>query len=178
MNVVITGSTRGLGFELAEQFIKRGHSVLINSRDRMKCAEISGKLRSLYANCIIHIYACDVTCFNSVERMFWEANRYFGSVDIWINNAGSSLDLLEIKNGTNVAIAGMKDKGGRIYNIECRKNKKTLTSYSKDISKDAIEHNTKIYVINPKPLLIIKKAPFLTKGILSERNGALIKCFS
>ena len=80
MNVVITGSTRGIGYGLAVEFIKAGHSILINSRDRMDCAQVSGLLRSKYPDAIIHIYACDVTCFNSVERMFWEANRFFGSV--------------------------------------------------------------------------------------------------
>lgn len=137
MNVVITGSTRGIGYGLAEEFIKAGHGVLINGRDRMICGEVYNRLRFKYPECLIHLYACDVTCYNSLDRMFWEANRYFGSVDIWINNAGVNLENrafytydkreldhiidINIKGmiyGTKVATERMKDSGGYIYNME------------------------------------------------------------
>ena len=32
MNVVITGSTKGIGFGMAREFLKRGHNVMISSR--------------------------------------------------------------------------------------------------------------------------------------------------
>lgn len=137
MNVVITGSTRGIGYGLAEEFLKAGHNVLINGRDRMVCADVYNRLKSKYPDCEIHIYACDVTCYNSVDRMCWEANRYLGSIDIWINNAGmtqeneyfynydkTKLDQIidvNIKGmvyGTKVAAEQMKDTGGYIYNME------------------------------------------------------------
>lgn len=172
MNVVITGSTRGLGYELAEQFLKNGHSVLINSRDRMDCALISGKLQGLYPNSIIHIYACDVTCFNSVERMFWEASRYFGSVDIWINNAGAGKEIEDKINGTNVAISGMKSARGSICNITAKKNRKSLMSFSKSISAEIKDSNIKLYTINPNLILLRKKAPFIVK-ILTKKMAPI-----
>lgn len=137
MNVVITGSTRGIGYGLAEEFLKAGHNVLINGRDRMVCSDVYNKLKSKYPDRHIHIYACNVTCYNSIDRMFWEANRYFGSVDIWINNAGirqgnecfydyekNDIDQIidvNIKGmvyGTRVASERMKNTGGYIYNVE------------------------------------------------------------
>lgn len=137
MNVVITGSTRGIGYGLAEEFLKAGHNVLIHGRDRMVCGEVYNKLRFKYPNTSIHIYACDITCYNSLERMFWEANRYFGSVDIWINNAGMAqnnelfyehdkdkidqiidVNIKGVIYGTKAAAKQMKDKGGYIYNME------------------------------------------------------------
>jgi len=148
MNVVITGSTRGIGYALAEEFLQFGHNVMINGRDRMKCAEIYRHLHGKYPDNLIHIYACDVTCYNSVDRMYWEANRYFGSVDIWINNAGmtqereyfynlekSNIDQvvdLNIKGviyGTMVATKNMLKSGGYIYNMEGYGSNNMMTNY-------------------------------------------------
>ncbi|MBN2618791.1 MAG: SDR family oxidoreductase [Spirochaetales bacterium] len=137
MNIVITGSTRGIGLGLAKAFLNNGHNVLINGRDRMFCGELYRELHNHYPRNLIHIYACDVTCYNSVDRMFWEAERFFGKVDIWINNAGMNQEHETIENqtntnisqvidlnlkatiyGTQVAIKNMKDRGGFIYNME------------------------------------------------------------
>lgn len=182
MNVVITGSTRGIGYGLAEEFIKAGHSVLINSRDRIQCGLVSAKFLSKYPDAIIHIYSCDVTCFNSVERMFWEANRYFGSVDIWINNAGMNQNCIPIEEqtinnisevidlnikgtvyGTKVALKGMSQTGGSIYNMEgfgsndmMRDNmsiyglsKRAVTYFTRSISKEYKKSNLNICLLNP-----------------------------
>ena len=32
--IVITGSTKGIGYGLAEEFLKRGHSVVVSGRIR------------------------------------------------------------------------------------------------------------------------------------------------
>jgi NAD(P)-dependent dehydrogenase (short-subunit alcohol dehydrogenase family) len=36
--IVITGSTRGIGYGLATEFLKAGHQVVINGRDAEKVA--------------------------------------------------------------------------------------------------------------------------------------------
>lgn len=156
MNIVITGSTEGIGYYLAIGFLKAGHGVLINGRNRLKCAEIYAKLNSQYPESLLHIYACDVTCYNSVERMYWEANRFFGSVNIWINNATIDQDSVLLADhkrnnidcvidtnikgmvyGTKIAIKGMEKPGGIIYNIEgfgsnnTMKNKMSIYGMSK-----------------------------------------------
>ena len=137
MNVVITGSTKGIGFALAEEFIKNGHSVLINGRTRETCANLVAQLRVKHPKSNIHLYACDVTNYSSVDRMFLEAKRFFGSVDIWINNAGMSqnrdyfynhdisvldklidLNLKSVMYGTEIASRYMMETGGFIYNME------------------------------------------------------------
>ena len=43
--VVITGSTRGLGFEMARQFCMNGANVVINGVNRKRLEESVGKLR-------------------------------------------------------------------------------------------------------------------------------------
>ena len=43
-NIVITGSTKGIGFGLAEEFIRRGHSVVISGRSEESVASAVAKL--------------------------------------------------------------------------------------------------------------------------------------
>lgn len=186
MNVVITGSSRGIGFSLAKEFLKSGHSVMINGRNREFLSEQYNKLRQEFPNSIIHLYACDVSCYNSVSRMFWEAKRYFGSIEIWINNAGinQSREYLHNHNnseiekvintnlygtiwGTKVAINGMLEKGGYIYNLEGfgSNNLKAPKTVLYGTSKNAISYFTKSTALELKKTKV--KIGLLSPGMVS-----------
>lgn len=137
MNIVITGSTRGIGLGLAKEFLNSGHNVMINGRSREKCEEIYRELHYKYPNLLIHLYACDVTNHQSVKRMFHEAKRYFTTIDVWINNAGMNqdqelfldhdinniynvldLNLKAVISTTQIVAKEMSIHGGHIYNME------------------------------------------------------------
>ena len=45
--IVITGSTRGIGYGLATEFLKAGHQVVINGRDAEKVAQTVAKLKAI-----------------------------------------------------------------------------------------------------------------------------------
>lgn len=119
MNIVITGSSRGIGLNLAKSLLKRGHSVLINGRDRELLALTFAKLKMEFPDSLLHLYACDIALKNSVDRMLWESNRFFGSVDIWINNAGSNSKTksIGIDNALNSISKEEKYNSVSIYNI-------------------------------------------------------------
>ena len=40
MKVVITGASRGIGFEMAKQFLSNGHQVMAISRNQEKLLEL------------------------------------------------------------------------------------------------------------------------------------------
>ena len=42
-NIVITGTSRGIGFELAKQFAENGHQVLALSRNTGPLSEVNHK---------------------------------------------------------------------------------------------------------------------------------------
>ena len=44
MNVVITGSTQGIGLGLAREFLKRGHDVIISSRRQNAVDEVVARI--------------------------------------------------------------------------------------------------------------------------------------
>ena len=79
MKVVITGASRGIGFEMVKQFLTNGHQVIAISRNQDRLLE----LEQLGANSL----AFDLTDddFNPVV----DAVKSFGKIDILINNAGA-----------------------------------------------------------------------------------------
>lgn len=135
--IVITGSTKGIGFGLADEFLKRGHKVVLSGRKQEVLDQAVTKLSATYndnvAGCL-----CDVSKLEDHERLFAFAKEKFGRVDIWINNAGvahQQRNLWELPNdvvetvvksnvlgslyGTRTAYNGMLAQGGGfIYNFE------------------------------------------------------------
>ena len=79
MKVVITGASRGIGFEMAKQFLSNGHQVMAISRNQEKLLE----LEHLGANTL----AFDLTAENFSPVV--DAIKSFGKIDILINNAGA-----------------------------------------------------------------------------------------
>ena len=79
MKVVITGASRGIGFEMVKQFLSNGHQVMAISRNQEKLLE----LEHLGANTL----AFDLTAENFSPII--DAVKSFGKIDILINNAGA-----------------------------------------------------------------------------------------
>lgn len=89
-NVVITGSTRGIGFGLAKQFIMRGHSVVVSGRSQANADKAAAELQSFATNGAKATgVACDVSDLKQVEALWAKAKAALGYIDIWINNAGA-----------------------------------------------------------------------------------------
>ncbi|MFT6958624.1 MAG: NAD(P)-dependent dehydrogenase (short-subunit alcohol dehydrogenase family) [Halieaceae bacterium] len=134
-NVVITGSTQGIGYGLAAEFCHRGDNVTIAGRDQQKLAQALDNLKN--ASGQIAGITCDVTQAEEVQALWNHAFEQFGTVDIWINNAGlarTAWNILEVPqreieamirtnmlgtiNGSRVAATGMKAGGqGKIFNM-------------------------------------------------------------
>jgi NAD(P)-dependent dehydrogenase (short-subunit alcohol dehydrogenase family) len=137
-NVVVTGSTRGIGLGLVKEFKRLGHNVVVSSRGAAAVdAALAGVKAAPGAGEAIGI-ACDVSNRVAVQALWDGAAKALGSIDIWINNAGltgpkrnvSELTDAEIKPvldtnlwgmiyGTQVPLAGMTAQGrGKIFNFE------------------------------------------------------------
>jgi len=137
-HVVITGSTQGIGFGLAEAFLKRGCSITVSGRTQAKVDHARAALESQSVAERLLGCACDVRDPEQVTGLWEAAVARFAKVDIWINNAGLSgpsakvwqispeearqvveTNLLGVIHGSRVAVAGMLAQGfGRIYNME------------------------------------------------------------
>ncbi len=89
-SVVITGSSRGLGLALAEQFLREGARVALLARDSEELDRAQELLQQRVSGQIFTI-SCDVTQPNDVKRAFEQIEGVFGRIDILVNNAGSIL---------------------------------------------------------------------------------------
>ncbi|HEY8568557.1 SDR family oxidoreductase [Microbulbifer sp.] len=134
-NIVITGSTKGIGFGLAKAFLQQGHKVVISGRSDASVRDALDRLQTPACKC--QGFACDTSDRQQVEGLWQYAHDSLGSVDIWINNAGlartgwSILDIPEDEiaamvhtnlmgtiNGCRVAATGMQQQGqGKIFNM-------------------------------------------------------------
>ena len=137
-HIVITGSTRGIGYGLAESFLSRGCSVTISGRRQDTVDKMVADFMSIFDTELIHGVACDVTNPDQVQVLWDQSVKKFGKVDIWINNAGLSgeqrmiwelpaseaqipiqTNILGTIFGVQVAMGGMLSQGfGAIYNME------------------------------------------------------------
>ncbi len=136
--IVITGSTRGIGYTLAKALLSRGHSVVISGRNQEGVDKSINKLSGEFQADRIFGTACDVRNIKDLQHLWDESVNRFGSIDIWINNAGISnqqnpvweIPAEEIQSviqtnmvgeifGTKIALSCFLKQGyGAVYNLE------------------------------------------------------------
>ena len=78
--VIITGTSRGIGFELAQQFAKNNFQVLALSRNQKPLDNL--KLKN------IETLSVDVCNQDDLQKVSKYLSEYWGDVDILIHNAG------------------------------------------------------------------------------------------
>ncbi len=128
---LVTGSTRGIGREIAATLAQCGARVAVVGRDASRAGDAAKTMGSDARG-----YAADVTDVSQVVAVVESVERDFGSLDILVNNAGLTRDniLLRLKDedwdvvlaanlraafaSTRAAARGMmKRRWGRIINI-------------------------------------------------------------
>lgn len=88
--VLITGSTKGLGYELANQFLQEGDRVCVTSRSEANVNDVVLELRARYGMENVCGIACDVCDHEQVSELSKCCVENFGGIDFWINNAGTN----------------------------------------------------------------------------------------
>ena len=83
-NVVITGTSRGIGFELAQQFAENGHNVLAISRNTEPLEVINHKN--------ITVLSIDISKNSDFKKVADFIEHIWQKVDVLINNAGKLIN--------------------------------------------------------------------------------------
>ncbi|XP_004306432.1 PREDICTED: chlorophyll(ide) b reductase NOL, chloroplastic [Fragaria vesca subsp. vesca] len=139
-NVLITGSTKGIGFALAKEFLRAGDNVVICSRSAERVESTVRSLREEFGEQHVWGTKCDVREGKDVKDLVAFAQKNLKYIDIWINNAGSNAysykplaeasdeDLIEVVTTNTLglmiccreAIKMMLDqpRGGHVFNID------------------------------------------------------------
>ena len=86
--VVITGSARGLGFEMAKVFKKNNYNVVISDLNEENLVKAKEELDNIVSNSVIDYKVCDVTKSSDIIDLIKYTKDKFNNIDIWINNAG------------------------------------------------------------------------------------------
>lgn len=129
---VITGSSKGIGRETAEQMVKLGAEVLLVARgeDALKKAA-----EEISAHGDVAYIVQDITEKNAAEKIVERAVEKFGRLDVLVNNAGSSfaksfedidipdweddidLKVMSAVKMSKAALPYLKENGGAILNL-------------------------------------------------------------
>lgn len=136
--VVITGSARGLGFNMARFFRENNFNVVISDLKEENLIQAERELEKIESKGSVYHKVCNVSKLNEIEELMNSTIAEFKTVDIWINNAGVNqpqkavwelseneintiidVDLKGAIYGSKVAMEEMsKNHKGAIYNIE------------------------------------------------------------
>lgn len=177
-NVIVTGSTRGIGLAIAHKFASLGANVVINARSAVTpnlLAQFSD-----YPGRVIAISG-DVSEGVIARRVVAEAIEELGSVDILVNNAGITNDKLLLKmteddfegvlkvnltgafNMTQAVLKPMiKARQGAIINMSSvvgltgnvgqanyAASKAGLIGFTKSVAREAAGRNVRVNAIAP-----------------------------
>ena len=92
MNVLVTGSSRGLGKAIILEYAKNGNDVIINYNNSEKEAfELKNYVENTYKVKAL-VIKCDISKEEEIDCMIEEIYKEFGHLDILVNNAGVAID--------------------------------------------------------------------------------------
>ena len=87
---VVTGGTRGIGYKVAETYLKNGATVAILGSRQETVEKALEKLREEDPSWEAAGYWPDLSDYEEVAQTFLQIRERFGSLDILVNNAGIS----------------------------------------------------------------------------------------
>lgn len=132
---LITGATRGIGKQIAIKLAKEGYNIAINYRkENEELENTKREIEEQNVKCLA--VQGDVSNFEDTKRFVDEVINEFGAIDVLVNNAGITKDMLilrmqkeDFESVVNVNLTGtfnvtknvvpymMKKRSGRIINI-------------------------------------------------------------
>ena len=131
----VTGGTRGIGKQIAINLAKAGYGIAINYREENEALrETQSEIEKQNVKCFP--VKGDVSVFEDCEQMVKKIINQFGKIDVLVNNAGITRDMLilrmkekDFSDVINVNLVGTfnvtknvvpymaKKRNGRIINI-------------------------------------------------------------
>jgi NAD(P)-dependent dehydrogenase (short-subunit alcohol dehydrogenase family) len=108
---LVTGGSRGLGYQMVRAFAERGADVVIASRKIENCEKVAEEVRGLGRRALpFQVHAAK---WDSIDHLIEAAYAEFGRVDILVNNAGMSpaMPSHEVTEELFDSVVGLNFKG-------------------------------------------------------------------
>ena len=87
---IVTGGTRGIGYSIAETFLRNGASVAIFGSRQETVDKALAQLKEENPEWDVIGMWPDLTDYAAMDAAFTEVEKAFGRIDILVNNAGIS----------------------------------------------------------------------------------------
>lgn len=166
-HVVITGGTRGLGFAMVRAFLDLDYAVTYSGTNPTSIEKAEEQLKTAGHPGMHAGVLCDISRVNDLKELYFRAEKAFGPVDIWINNAAIlqpekpfieltdseitrifKVNVLGVMNACRVIFPLLKAQGrGALYNVEGfganGKVRRHLTVYG--TTKHAVRYFTRAF---------------------------------
>lgn len=105
---LVTGGSRGLGYEIAKAYAEKGADVIVTSRKAENCEQVAREIEGMGRRAFA--YGCHVGHWDELPGLVDASYERFGKVDILVNNAGiapvapSAMDISEELFDKTVAV--------------------------------------------------------------------------
>ncbi|HDO26992.1 MAG TPA: SDR family oxidoreductase [Bacteroidetes bacterium] len=122
MNIVVTGASRGIGYELAKSFLaEQGNRVVAVARNRTKLERLNEEITGLKGNSRLNFLSFDLSQENFSDILIPFIVEKLTKVDVLVNNAGLMI---------NKEITRLSDEDfNRLFNV----NVKSVFKLVKDL---------------------------------------------
>ncbi|MEJ2333870.1 MAG: SDR family NAD(P)-dependent oxidoreductase [Desulfobulbaceae bacterium] len=87
-NILVTGSTDGIGLETARMLVSQGHNVLLHGRNPKKLEDVEKTLSAIPDGGGVESYVADLSNMADVEFLAKTVAAKHTELDVLINNAG------------------------------------------------------------------------------------------
>ena len=178
-NILLTGASSGIGFQLTKDLSKEGANLALLARRKNILDNLAEKLKSSKTKIITA--QCDVTSQESVKTVFDFIKKEFGNIDIAILNSGTSHrmsvenfnsdiisdvinvntiglvnclneiipDFIERKSGLIVGVSSLAESRGFPRSAAYGASKAAASSFLESIRVELKKYNVKVITVKP-----------------------------
>ncbi|RXJ00408.1 enoyl-[acyl-carrier-protein] reductase FabL [Anaerobacillus alkaliphilus] len=174
---LVTGSSRGIGKEIALRLAKNGYDLVINyARNKTAALETAKELEELGSKVLV--VKANVGKKDKIVEMFEQIDEHFGRLDVFVNNAASGVlkPLMELEEShwdwtidinskallfcaQEAAKRMEKTGGGKIVSLSSLGSIRYIENYTLvGVSKAALEALTRYLAVDLAPKNIVVNA--------------------
>ena len=187
--VVITGSARGLGYEMAKCFRKKNYNVVISDLNKKDIDKAKKEILGIKGKGEVLALVCDITKDKDIINLISKSNGKFKCIDIWVNNAGVNQpdkmiwelsryimeEMIKVNHGAIYMVEGHGSNNAIVPGLSIYGTaKRGITYFSRALAKEAEVNKNDIIVGRLAPGIMI--TDFLVNAFrdkkmnLSEKN--------